>query len=163
MTSLPVRAREQSFPNQDSRIANQGGQQTILGGQHIYLDAVRSSDRSTAESKGCKSVPFTTVTTYTARKDLSEQLEAKLGKPYPGKKLAHAATVTGLGGTGKTQLVLRYIEEHEQDYKSILWIDARRRSEETARSSFEPRSRVSGTSCGLLKIPTRIPLVGNES
>ena len=43
--------------------------------------------------------------------------------------------MTGLGGTGKTQLVLRYIEEHEEEYSAILWIDAR--SEETARSSYE--------------------------
>jgi len=37
MTTLPVRTREQSFSNHDSRIANQAGQQTIHGGQHIYL------------------------------------------------------------------------------------------------------------------------------
>jgi GTPase SAR1 family protein len=43
--------------------------------------------------------------------------------------------VTGLGGTGKTQLVLRYIEEHEDEYDSVLWIDVR--SEETARASYE--------------------------
>lgn len=41
----------------------------------------------------------------------------------------------GLGGTGKTQLVLRYIEEHESEYDTILWIDVR--SEKTAWSSYE--------------------------
>lgn len=41
----------------------------------------------------------------------------------------------GLGGTGKTQLVLRYIEEHEREYDTVLWIDLR--SEKTAWSSYE--------------------------
>ncbi|KAK4950146.1 hypothetical protein LTR10_011123 [Elasticomyces elasticus] len=72
------------------------------------------------------------------------QLEEKLGKKSRDKKLAHAVTVTSLGGTGKTQLVLRYIEEHENDYDCILWIDAR--SEETARSSFERCCRDIGLS-----------------
>jgi hypothetical protein len=43
-------------------------------------------------------------------------------------------TVTGLGGTGKTQLVLHYIEEHKTAYDAVFWIDAQ--NEETARSSF---------------------------
>jgi hypothetical protein len=43
--------------------------------------------------------------------------------------------VIGLGGTGKTQLVLRYIEEHEDEFNSVFWIDVR--SEETARASYE--------------------------
>lgn len=71
------------------------------------------------------SVPFTTVTTYAPRQDLSEELEQKLGKPHRGHGLAHAVAVTGLGGTGKTQLVLRYLEEREGKYNTILWLDAR--------------------------------------
>ena len=43
--------------------------------------------------------------------------------------------MVGLGGTGKTQLVLRYIEEHEEEYNSVLWIDVR--SKGTTRSSYE--------------------------
>jgi CO dehydrogenase nickel-insertion accessory protein CooC1 len=55
-------------------------------------------------------------------------------KPCGPKFLVHALAVTGLGGTGKAQLVLHYIEEHKQNYDTILWIDAQ---DETAlRSSF---------------------------
>ena len=100
------------------------------------------------------SVPFTTVTTYTERASLSVQLEEKLGRPSRGKKLAHAVTVTGLGGTGKTQLVLRYIEKHEKEYDCILWIDAR--SEETARSSFERCCRAIGLPIEHVSGPGRI-------
>ena len=91
------------------------------------------------------SVPYVTVSTYTARQTLSEQLSQKLHKPYRGKALAYAVAVTGLGGTGKTQLVLHYVEEHEDEYSTILWIDAR--SEETARSSFVRCCRALGLPC----------------
>lgn len=82
----------------------------------------------------CVSVPFATVPTFTERPQLWQELLEKLGKAH-GTGLAHAIAVIGLGGTGKTQLVLRYIEEHEKDYNTVLWIDVR--SEETARSSYE--------------------------
>jgi GTPase SAR1 family protein len=79
-------------------------------------------------------VPFATVQPFTRRPHLSKELDEKLGKAH-GTGLAHAVAVIGLGGTGKTQLVLRYIEEHEEDYDTVFWIDVR--SEETARSSYE--------------------------
>jgi hypothetical protein len=41
-------------------------------------------------------------------------------KPCGPKFLVHALAVTGLGGTGKAQLVLHYIEEHKQNYDTIL-------------------------------------------
>ena len=89
----------------------------------------------------CVSVPFATVPTFTRRPHLSKELDEKLGKAH-GTGLAHAVAVIGLGGTGKTQLVLRYIEEHEKDYDTVLWIDVR--SEETARSSYERCCRTAG-------------------
>jgi tetratricopeptide (TPR) repeat protein len=86
-------------------------------------------------------VPLATVSTYTGRLDLSQELKEKLGKTH-GTGLAHAAAVVGLGGTGKTQLVLHYIEEHEAEYDTVLWIDVS--TEETARSSYERCCRVLG-------------------
>jgi tetratricopeptide (TPR) repeat protein len=86
-------------------------------------------------------VPLATVSTYADRPELSKELEEKLSKTQ-GTGLAHAAAVVGLGGTGKTQLVLHHIEEHEAEYDAILWIDVR--TEETARSSFERCCRVIG-------------------
>ena len=83
----------------------------------------------------CLSVPYVTVPTYTERPKLSRELEEGLETPHGGSSLAHTVTVTGLGGTGKTQLVLRYVRTHENEYDTILWLDGR--SEETVRSSFE--------------------------
>lgn len=42
---------------------------------------------------------------------------------------------TGLGGIGRPQLVLRYIEEREEEYDKVLWIDVW--NEETTRASVE--------------------------
>ena len=91
------------------------------------------------------SVPYTTVSTYTARPSLSEELAQKLRKPYQGHAFAHAVAVTGLGGTGKTRLVLHHLQEHGKEYHTILWIDGR--SEETARSSYGRCCRALGLPC----------------
>nr|POE53442.1 nephrocystin-3 [Quercus suber] len=125
---------EISFTSEASRIANQIAQLTINGDQHNY-SVSEAAARGMKGSSRCVSVPFTTVSTYTEREHLSNELKQKLGRPYNGHMLAHAVALTGLGGTGKTQLVLRYLEKHEHEYDTILWLDAR--SLETVRSSFE--------------------------
>jgi len=92
-------------------------------------------------SSRCVSVPFATAPTFTERPQLSQELLERLGKAH-GTGLAHATAVIGLGGTGKTQLVLRYIEERQENYDTIFWIDVQ--SEETARSSYERCCRMAG-------------------
>jgi GTPase SAR1 family protein len=87
-------------------------------------------------------VPFATVPTYTERPHLIEELRVKLERRHGGAGLAYAAAVTGPGGTGKTQLVLRYIEEHKDEHDTILWLDVR--SAETTRSSYERCCRTLG-------------------
>lgn len=94
----------------------------------------RSPHPTSTRASCCVSVPVTTVSTYIERPYLSEERKVKLEKRHGGAGLAYAAAVTGLGGTGKTQLVLRYIEGHEEEYDTVLWIDVR--SEETARLSY---------------------------
>jgi hypothetical protein len=73
----------------------------------------------------------------------------KLGTRHGGAGLAYAASVTGLGGTGKPHLVLRYIEGHEEEYDIILWLDVR--SAETTRSSYE-------RCCRTLGLPVEAPI-----
>ncbi|KAM5527058.1 Kinesin light chain 5 [Fusarium oxysporum f. sp. phaseoli] len=82
------------------------------------------------------SVPHKTQQLYTERRSLSESLEGKLNKSLKkSDQIAHAVAIVGLGGTGKTQLALRYVEKHKLRYDTILWIDAR--NEATIRSSFQ--------------------------
>ena len=49
--------------------------------------------------------------------------------------IPYAVTICGLGGAGKSQLALKYVEEHKDRYNPILWIDAT--DEEAMRSSFK--------------------------
>jgi hypothetical protein len=89
----------------------------------------------------CISVSLAVVSTYAERPQLSQELVEKLSKAQ-GAELAHAVAVIGLGGTGKTQLVLRYIQRHQEQYDTVLWLDVQ--SVETVRSSFERCCRALG-------------------
>lgn len=85
-------------------------------------------------SKRCESVPFGIVSTYTDRPDLSKEVDEELERQSEWAS-PRAVAVIGLGGTGKTQLVLHYIEKHKTEYDTILWIDAK--DKDAARASFE--------------------------
>jgi hypothetical protein len=74
------------------------------------------------------------VSTYVDRPALSKEIRTKIAKSCGNKSLVHALAVTSLGGTGKTRLVLHYIEQHKQKYDTILWIDAL--DEASVQSSF---------------------------
>ncbi|KAM0691630.1 hypothetical protein Q7P36_007829 [Cladosporium allicinum] len=145
---LPIK-----FNSKRSMVANTTTCKTALSQPAIFKTDPTSDGRSlhptaAGRTSRCVSVPFATVPTFTERPQLWQELLEKLGKAH-GTGLAHATAVIGLGGTGKTQLVLRYIEEHEKDYDTILWIDVR--SEETARSSYE-------RCCRALGLPVEAPL-----
>ena len=75
------------------------------------------------------SVPFATVNSYTERPTLSQEIEEKLDRSQ-----SRALVIHGLGGTGKSQLALKYAENHKKEFNPILWIDAK--DEESVRSSF---------------------------
>jgi len=57
---------------------------------------------------------------FTGRRDLLDQLDRQLATS--GRAAVVAAH--GLGGVGKTQLVLAYAHEHPEDYTLVWWIPA---------------------------------------
>ena len=81
------------------------------------------------------SVPITTVNNYTDRHVLAYQINEKLNVIQSNCQVPHALVIHGLGGTGKSQLALKYAEDHKKEYSPILWIDAK--NEGSTRSSFE--------------------------
>lgn len=81
------------------------------------------------------SVPLETVPSYTVRQALSLEIEEKMRVVHKNSSVPHALAIHGLGGTGKTQLALKYVEDHKDKYNPILWISAQ--DEEAVRSSFE--------------------------
>jgi tetratricopeptide (TPR) repeat protein len=85
------------------------------------------------------SVPLETVGSFTERHTISSAIEEKLRTCDASRPRPYAVAIYGLGGTGKTQLALKYIEDHKGEYNPILWINAR--DPETVRSSFERCAR----------------------
>ena len=80
-------------------------------------------------------VPLETLKTYTQRYELSKLLEERIRVNHENASVPHAVVIHGLGGTGKSQLALKYAEDHKDKYDSVLWIDAT--DAEAVRSSFE--------------------------
>lgn len=98
-------------------------------------DECSPSSGEPAPLSRCVSIPLATNWSYKERPSLSKELREKLWKARDGVGLSHAVAVTGSGGTGKSQLVLRFLEERKGDYNIVLWIDSR--NEESVRFSFE--------------------------
>lgn len=72
---------------------------------------------------------------YTQRHGLFQTITEKLSVLHEKSSVPHALATHRLGGTGKTQLALKYAEDFKDEHNPILWIDAE--DEETVRSSFE--------------------------
>lgn len=109
------------------------------------VDMMRALDRERAEDDTTKLVvPFRLVSTFAERPELQLSLEQCLKADCQDFPLAHAAAVSGAGGMGKTQLVLKYIADNAKMYNAILWIDAE--NPETIGGSFR-------RCCDALKIP----------
>ncbi|KAF2205731.1 hypothetical protein GQ43DRAFT_467880 [Delitschia confertaspora ATCC 74209] len=81
------------------------------------------------------SVPIGMVEGYTKRHSLFAAVNEKLHVHHQKVGVPHALTIYGHGGTGKIQLARKYVEEHIDQYNTILWIDAK--DEDSVRSSFE--------------------------
>jgi tetratricopeptide (TPR) repeat protein len=81
------------------------------------------------------SVSIDTVDSYTERPTLSAAVAEKLRVHHSPASVPYALAIHGLGGSGKTQLALKYVEDHRDEYSPILWIDAK--DEESVRASFE--------------------------
>ncbi len=88
------------------------------------------------------SVPLQTIPSYTERRGLSSQIEQMVRVCYDNGSVPHALVLYGLGGAGKTQLALDFVETHKTAYNPIFWLDAK--SAETVRSSFDRCSRELG-------------------
>jgi len=88
-------------------------------------------------------VSLSLLDTYIDRPTISAEIASKMQKSCGSKTLVHALALVGLGGTGKTQLAVRYIQQHRKHYDTVLWLDVRDKT--STLSSFE-------RCCGALSI-----------
>jgi tetratricopeptide (TPR) repeat protein/transcriptional regulator with XRE-family HTH domain len=69
------------------------------------------------------SVPFPRNLFFTGREEILEALHTQLGINQ-AVALTHSSALHGLGGVGKTQIVLEYAYRHALEYSAVFWIGA---------------------------------------
>jgi len=70
---------------------------------------------------------------FVGREYLLEQLQETINSGLGGAT-AIEVVLYGMGGMGKTQVALQYVDRHYQDYSSVFWLNAA--SEQTLRLGF---------------------------
>ncbi|KAK2591961.1 hypothetical protein QQS21_010333 [Conoideocrella luteorostrata] len=80
-------------------------------------------------------VPPEISPTYTQRHNLSKLLAEKIEISHENASVPHAVMIHGLGGSGKSQLALKFAEDHQDKYEPVLWIDAT--DVDSTQASFE--------------------------
>ena len=68
-------------------------------------------------------VPYERNPHFTGRDELLTQLSEKLYETKP-KKFNHRIAIYGIGGVGKTQVVIEYVYRYKSQYDGIYWISA---------------------------------------
>ncbi|KAL9615270.1 MAG: hypothetical protein Q9167_000241 [Letrouitia subvulpina] len=71
-------------------------------------------------------VPRNASSAFTGREEVCEQLRARC---LPSSKLdlrgqQKRYVIYGLGGSGKTQVCLKFVEEHREEFWGVFWVDA---------------------------------------
>ena len=69
-------------------------------------------------------VPYRRNPFFTGRENILASLHEKL---HAGKAMSQIQAISGLGGSGKTQIAVEYAYRHHSDYSVILWLRGDRR------------------------------------
>jgi ATP/maltotriose-dependent transcriptional regulator MalT len=64
------------------------------------------------------------VAQFVPRPGLHDQIRRQLHDVQDETTDTRILMVSGLGGSGKSQLVLNYVREYRMDYKAIFWVEA---------------------------------------
>ncbi|KAL2044651.1 hypothetical protein N7G274_002425 [Stereocaulon virgatum] len=70
-------------------------------------------------------VPRTASRLYTGREELGERLAQVLSfNPSTPSTQQRIFTITGVGGTGKSEVCLKFAEDHRDEYWGVFWLNA---------------------------------------
>ena len=107
--------------------------------------------------------PLRPVAHYVPRPRLHQKIKEQLHEKREQADDTRTLVVWGLGGSGKSQLVLNYVREYRQDYAAVFWLEAGQKESierdyvQIYRQLFEPV--VSGRE--VLGIEDAVPAVKN--
>lgn len=94
-------------------------------------------------------VPRNTNTLFTGRRDILEKLDRSLGphcdSSHTGEQQKRFVII-GDGGIGKSEVCLKFVNDHRNNFWGIFWIDAS--SEATAKQAFLDVGKRCGTNAG---------------
>jgi tetratricopeptide (TPR) repeat protein len=91
--------------------------------------------------------PLRPVAHYVPRPRLHQKIKEQLHDKREQADNTRTLVVWGLGGSGKSQLVLNYVREYRRDYAAIFWLEAGQKESierdyvQIYRQLFEPRGR----------------------
>ncbi|CAG9989711.1 unnamed protein product, partial [Clonostachys byssicola] len=129
---------------------------TKAGAKELYyrFDVDRGLESVGLDESNKEALQHISAVTKAYLRERSTEIEkcARLLVPMSSRK---AALLYGIGGCGKTQLVLQHIEQHKTDYTAIIWINAS--NKETAVQSLEEASFMIAT-----QWPVDRPLPSND-
>lgn len=86
---------------------------------HKVVDALIKTLKAIGTERDIYSVPFQTVDTFTPRQALAQELRESMRRDDHYHSLI-ALSVSGLAGSGKTQLVLDYLQSVKDRFDPIL-------------------------------------------
>lgn len=99
-------------------------QETLLllkaSAQNIDMAAAKN-EQETHISPTLLNIPFARNSKFTGRKPLLQRLQQALTEK---RTIALVQAISGLGGIGKTQTALEYVYRFQQNYQTILWLNA---------------------------------------
>ncbi|KAL9053755.1 MAG: hypothetical protein Q9162_004553 [Coniocarpon cinnabarinum] len=94
-------------------------------------------------------VPRTVSRLYTGRQEIGRELERAFQlQDEQTPKEQRRFVISGLGGTGKSEVCIKFAHDCRKKYQGVFWIDCQ--DENTARDGFERAGRL----CGLAELDT---------
>ena len=128
-----VKLQRQAFPSLDSV-----DKLSLNLQSQSSSNAVEEMERRTPATNGkghmepvLNNVPYSRISDFVGRKDLLQAMEEAFS---PCGSAVNVAVLTGMGGSGKTQLAMKYSHLQLTQYESIFWANAS--NEESLRQSY---------------------------
>ncbi|OQN95386.1 hypothetical protein B0A48_18634 [Cryoendolithus antarcticus] len=116
-----------TLPNQYSDLDIRDGTNilgNVFGGLTINPKAATRPDYAGTYSH----TSLRPLASYVVRQKLQQQVKERLhASRADGGTHSRLVVLVGLGGAGKSQLALNYIQTHRKEYDAVFWVDVRQR------------------------------------